>query len=92
MSVELVVDNDKDSDKQGHLAMEMPLARIRGEVMTELPTDLFIPPDALSVVLEQFEGPLDLLLYLIRKHSLDILDIPMAPVHGVRRSDARRPA
>ncbi|MFO0113877.1 MAG: segregation and condensation protein A [Betaproteobacteria bacterium] len=58
--------------------MEMPLARIRGEVMTELPTDLFIPPDALSVVLEQFEGPLDLLLYLIRKHSLDILDIPMA--------------
>jgi segregation and condensation protein A len=73
-----VVDNDKDSDKQGHLAMEMPLARIRGEVMTELPTDLFIPPDALSVVLEQFEGPLDLLLYLIRKHSLDILDIPMA--------------
>jgi segregation and condensation protein A len=78
MSVELVVDNDKDSDKQGHLAMEMPLARIRGEVMTELPTDLFIPPDALSVVLEQFEGPLDLLLYLIRKHSLDILDIPMA--------------
>ncbi|AMS33861.1 segregation and condensation protein A [Betaproteobacteria bacterium UKL13-2] len=73
-----MVDNDKDSDKQGHLAMEMPLARIRGEVMTELPTDLFIPPDALSVVLEQFEGPLDLLLYLIRKHSLDILDIPMA--------------
>jgi segregation and condensation protein A len=46
--------------------------------VTQLPSDLFIPPDALSVVLEQFEGPLDLLLYLIRKHSLDILDIPMA--------------
>lgn len=56
----------------------MPVARIKGELLTELPTDLFIPPDALSVVLEAFEGPLDLLLYLIRKHSLDILDIPMA--------------
>jgi segregation and condensation protein A len=83
MSVELVVDNDKSSDKNGgqpqpSLAMEMPVAKIRGELITELPTDLFIPPDALSVVLEQFEGPLDLLLYLIRKHSLDILDIPMA--------------
>ncbi|MEI6737988.1 MAG: ScpA family protein [Pseudomonadota bacterium] len=56
----------------------MPVAKIRGEFITEMPTDLFIPPDALSIVLEQFEGPLDLLLYLIRKHSLDILDIPMA--------------
>lgn len=73
MSVELVVDNTQPS-----LDMAMPVARIRGEVMTELPTDLFIPPDALSVVLEQFEGPLDLLLYLIRRHSLDVLDIPMA--------------
>jgi segregation and condensation protein A len=78
MSIELVVDNDKAADKQGSLGMELPVARIRGELMTQLPTDLFIPPDALSVVLEQFEGPLDLLLYLIRKHSLDILDIPMA--------------
>jgi segregation and condensation protein A len=87
MSVELVVDNEKSGDKSGKhdnqspqpsLAMEMPVAKIRGELMTELPRDLFIPPDALSVVLEQFEGPLDLLLYLIRKHSLDILDIPMA--------------
>ena len=54
MSVELVVNNTQPS-----LDMAMPVARIRGEVMTELPTDLFIPPDALSVVLEQFEGPLD---------------------------------
>lgn len=77
MSVELVVDNEK-SPPQPSLAMEMPVAKIRGELITELPTDLFIPPDALSIVLEQFEGPLDLLLYLIRKHSLDILDIPMA--------------
>jgi segregation and condensation protein A len=78
MSVELVVDNDKQDQPQATLGMEMPVAKIRGEFITELPSDLFIPPDALSVVLDQFEGPLDLLLYLIRKHSLDILDIPMA--------------
>lgn len=53
-------------------------ARIRGEAFTVLPHDLYIPPDALEVYLEAFEGPLDLLLYLIRKHNLDILDIPMA--------------
>ena len=62
----------------GMLDMDMPVARIRGEPMTELPADLYIPPDALAIILEQFEGPLDLLLYLIRRHSLDILDIPMA--------------
>jgi segregation and condensation protein A len=53
-------------------------ARIHGEAFTELPQDLYIPPDALEVYLEAFEGPLDLLLYLIRKHNLNILDIPMA--------------
>jgi len=53
-------------------------ARIHGELWTQLPADLYIPPDALEVYLEAFEGPLDLLLYLIRKHNLDILDIPMA--------------
>jgi segregation and condensation protein A len=53
-------------------------ARIHGEPMAEMPRDLYIPPDALEVYLEAFEGPLDLLLYLIRKHNLDILDIPMA--------------
>ena len=63
---------------QQQLDMPMPVARRKGAIMTELPADLFIPPDALSVILEQFEGPLDLLLYLIRRHSLDILDIPMA--------------
>lgn len=52
--------------------------RLHGEVITSLPHDLYIPPDALEVYLEAFEGPLDLLLYLIRKHNLDILDIPMA--------------
>jgi segregation and condensation protein A len=55
-----------------------PVAKIHGEPMLELPQDLYIPPEALSVFLDAFEGPLDLLLYLIRKHSLDILDIPMA--------------
>ncbi|MFM9836460.1 MAG: segregation and condensation protein A [Methylophilaceae bacterium] len=52
--------------------------KINGETLSELPQDLYIPPDALEVFLETFEGPLDLLLYLIRKHNLDILDIPMA--------------
>ena len=52
--------------------------KINGETLSALPNDLYIPPDALEVFLETFEGPLDLLLYLIRKHNLDILDIPMA--------------
>ena len=56
------------------------VARIYGEPFIDLPTDLYIPPDALEVVLDAFEGPLDLLLYLIRKENLNILDIPMAPL------------
>ena len=56
------------------------MAKLYGEPVIELPHDLYIPPDALEVVLEAFEGPLDLLLYLIRKENLDILDIPMAPL------------
>ncbi|MEK7223977.1 MAG: ScpA family protein [Pseudomonadota bacterium] len=59
---------------------ESPLAVIRGETLTKLPEDLYIPPDALEVFLETFSGPLDLLLYLIRKQNLDILDIPIAEV------------
>lgn len=55
-------------------------ARVRGELLTRLPQDLYIPPDALEVVLESFEGPLDLLLYLIRRQNLDILDIPVAEI------------
>ncbi|MDO8960963.1 MAG: ScpA family protein [Methylophilus sp.] len=59
--------------------IESPIhAKINGETLNALPQDLYIPPDALEVYLETFEGPLDLLLYLIRKHNLDILDIPMA--------------
>jgi len=57
-----------------------PLARIHGEPLLEFPQDLYIPPDALEVFLEAFEGPLDLLLYLIRRQNLDILDIPIAEI------------
>ena len=64
--------------EQPALDLALPIAKIRGEPVTELPADLYSPPEALSVFLEAFEGPLDLLLYLIRRHSLDILDIPMA--------------
>ena len=67
-----------NDEAQSTLDLALPLARIRGEPVTEMPADLYIPPEALSVFLDAFEGPLDLLLYLIRKHSLDILDIPMA--------------
>jgi segregation and condensation protein A len=59
---------------------EMPFAIVEGEPYTEIPRDLYIPPDALQVFLEAFEGPLDLLLYLIRKQNLDILDIPIAEI------------
>src|SRR5512134_1427985 len=55
-----------------------PLARVYGEAFNELPHDLYIPPEALEVFLESFEGPLDLLLYLIRKQNINVLDIPMA--------------
>src|SRR4051812_458613 len=56
------------------------VARLYGEPLFQLPSDLYIPPDALEVFLEAFEGPLDLLLYLIRKQNFNILDIPMASV------------
>ena len=65
---------------------------VMGEVLQDWPTDLFIPPDALEVVLESFQGPLDLLLYLIRRQNLDILDIPVADnhpaIHDLCRDDA----
>jgi segregation and condensation protein A len=56
------------------------VARLYGEPLFSMPSDLYIPPDALEVFLEAFEGPLDLLLYLIRKQNFNILDIPMAAV------------
>jgi segregation and condensation protein A len=59
-------------------APDARVATVRGEALFEMPLDLYIPPDALEVFLDTFEGPLDLLLYLIRKANIDILDIPMA--------------
>ncbi len=59
---------------------EMRLALVRGQPVLQMPQDLYIPPDALEVILEAFEGPLDLLLYLIRRQNLDILDIPIAEI------------
>jgi segregation and condensation protein A len=59
---------------------EMPFAIVDGETLTEPPRDLYIPPQALQVFLEAFEGPLDLLLYLIRRQNLDVLDIPIAEI------------
>jgi segregation and condensation protein A len=69
MALELVHSTD---------ARQPPVAKVRGQPLAELPADLYIPPDALEVFLGTFEGPLDLLLYLIRKANVDILDIPMA--------------
>jgi len=63
-----------------HEQEEMPFAVVEGEPLTQMPRDLYIPPDALQVFLEAFEGPLDLLLYLIRRQNLDIVDIPIAEV------------
>lgn len=58
----------------------MPLAVVHGQPYLQMPQDLYIPPDALEVILEAFEGPLDLLLYLIRRQNIDILDIPIAEI------------
>ncbi len=68
--------------QQALIQEEMPFAVVRGEAVTQLPSDLYIPPDALEVFLEAFEGPLDLLLYLIKRQNLDIIDIPIAPITG----------
>jgi segregation and condensation protein A len=67
-------------EKQSPAQSEMPFAIVDGEPVTTLPQDLYIPPYALQVFLEAFEGPLDLLLYLIRRQNIDILDIPIAEV------------
>ncbi len=59
---------------------EMPFALVQGEPLTVIPQDLYIPPDALQIFLETFEGPLDLLLYLIKRQNIDILNIPVAAI------------
>ncbi len=67
-------------EKQSPAQEEMPFAVVAGEPVTTLPQDLYIPPYALQVFLEAFEGPLDLLLYLIRRQNINILDIPIAEI------------
>jgi len=61
-------------------SVELPIAKVAGEPLAQIPQDLYIPPDALEVFLEAFEGPLDLLLYLIKRQNIDILDIPIASI------------
>jgi chromatin segregation and condensation protein Rec8/ScpA/Scc1 (kleisin family) len=81
--LKLVVSNDPPEPARVELPPqqhEMPFAMVNGEPVTELPKDLYIPPQALEVFLEAFEGPLDLLLYLIRRQNLDVLDIPIAEI------------
>jgi segregation and condensation protein A len=74
--------NNQPQSGENHPAQqaEMPFAIVQGLPYTQVPKDLYIPPDALEVFLEAFEGPLDLLLYLIRRQNLDILDIPIAEI------------
>ena len=67
---------EADNPEQG----EMPFALVAGEAFTEIPKDLYIPPDALEIFLEAFEGPLDLLLYLIKKQNIDILEINVSDI------------
>ncbi|MFT6304008.1 MAG: segregation and condensation protein A, partial [Pseudomonadales bacterium] len=69
-----------EADPTSGVAREERIAVVRGEPFTQLPLDLYIPPDALEVFLDAFEGPLDLLLYLIKRQNLDILNIPIADI------------
>jgi chromatin segregation and condensation protein Rec8/ScpA/Scc1 (kleisin family) len=81
--LKIVVSNDPPEPPPSEMPpeqVEMPFAMVNGEPLTQLPRDLYIPPQALEVFLEAFEGPLDLLLYLIRRQNLDILDIPLAEI------------
>src|SRR5216110_645269 len=80
----VVVDNSAEGEGAEKPALpeqvEMPFAIVNGEAITQLPKDLYIPPQAMEVFLDAFEGPLDLLLYLIRRQNLNILDIPIAEI------------
>jgi len=72
--------NDLPRDQAVGNQKEMPFAVVQGEPLSEIPTDLYIPPEALKVFLEAFEGPLDFLLYLIKRQNLDIVNIPIAQI------------
>ena len=78
--LKLLQNEDIDVHTNQPQQVEMPFAIVEGESLTELPRDLYIPPVALRVFLDTFEGPLDLLLYLIRKQNLNILDVPIADI------------
>ena len=78
--LKLIKNQDIDNQINQPQQVEMPFAIVDGESMTELPSDLYIPPVALKIFLDTFEGPLDLLLYLIRKQNLNILDVPIADI------------
>ena len=78
--IKLIKNQDIDNQINQPQQVEMPFAIVDGESITELPSDLYIPPVALKVFLDTFEGPLDLLLYLIRKQNLNILDVPIADI------------
>ena len=80
MSPELASDANPQHPPAHPQQQEMPLAVVHGQPVLQIPQDLYIPPDALEVILDAFEGPLDLLLYLIRRQNLDILDIPVAEI------------
>ena len=71
---------NKEYSSSASSQSEMPFALVQGEPLTVIPQDLYIPPDALLVFLEAFEGPLDLLLYLIKRQNIDILNIPIAAI------------
>lgn len=71
---------EQSAQKANPAQEEMPFAIVQGKEYTQIPKDLYIPPDALEVILEAFEGPLDLLLYLIRKQNLDILDVNVSEI------------
>ncbi len=73
-------DNTSPAQNKGLQQGEMPFAFVHGQAYTNLPKDLYIPPDALEIILEAFEGPLDLLLYLIRRQNIDILEINVSAI------------
>lgn len=77
---EQLAQSEPVAELPGPLQHELPLAMVNGQPVTEMPQDLYIPPEALEVFLDTFEGPLDLLLYLIRRQNLDVLDIPVAEI------------
>ncbi|GAA3917904.1 ScpA family protein [Litoribacillus peritrichatus] len=80
-TVDSVLESASESDTSAHPEQQqLPLAKVGGEPVTEIPQDLYIPPEALEVFLDAFEGPLDLLLYLIRKQNIDILDINISQI------------